>query len=70
MRLVPGRTNGVVGDFKGTKRRANQGTAQAPESWNRIRGIVKVVTMWAFNHGYISFRTTQRVFAHLDLRAV
>ena len=36
----------------------------------QIRCWIKMFTMWAYSHGYVSFLIVQRIFAQFDLRDV
>jgi len=42
----------------------------ASERWCRLRYVTKRLTMWAYNHSFISLRLTQHIFASFDLRDV
>lgn len=51
---------------------AEQPTAvsTASGSLRIIRRGAKMFTMWAYGHGYISFRLTQQIFGWFDFRDV
>jgi len=44
--------------------------AEPFEIGSQIRRVVKRLTMWAYNHGCISFRLTEQIFFRLNLRTL
>jgi hypothetical protein len=56
---------------------AGQGTstkdirsARVPGKWEILRRLTKTLTIWAYNNGHLSFGTTERIFAQIDLRDI
>jgi hypothetical protein len=44
--------------------------ARTPSKWEALRRRTKILAIWAYNNGYLSFATTERIFAHFDLSDV
>jgi hypothetical protein len=45
-------------------------SAGVPGKWGTLRRLTKISAIWAYNNGYLSFGTTERIFAQFDLRDV
>lgn len=44
--------------------------AHIPGKWEVLRRLTKILTIWAYNNGHLSFGTTERIFAQFDLRDI
>lgn len=44
--------------------------ARITSKWEVLRRLTKILTIWAYNNGHLSFGTTERIFAQFDLRDI